>query len=232
MLGEAEGIKIGVFAAEGIWKWRLFDYLQHQNHDVFNTLVGKTIQYLSLRTDKRRFRVSLANNIFNENEAVKFGAELYNESYELINTPDAKLTIQSSEGEKYDYLFNKTDNAYALDAGILPVGNYTFRGTTNYNGQELTYDGQFSIQPIQLEVYATTADHALLRILSDNSGGALVYPDQLSDLPQLIAAKGNIKPVLYQTTKTNPIINLKWIFFLLMSLLTLEWFLRRYFGAY
>jgi hypothetical protein len=232
LLGEAEGTKIGVFAAEGIWKWRLFDYLQHQNHDVFNTLIGKTIQYLSLRTDKRRFRVNLANNIFNENEAVKFGAELYNESYELVNTPDAKLTIRSSEGENYDYLFNKTNNAYALDAGILPVGNYTFGGTTNYNGQELTYDGQFSIQPIQLEVYVTTADHGLLRILSENSGGALVYPNQMSDLPQQIAAKGNVKPVLYQTTQTNPIINLKWIFFLLMGLLTLEWFLRRYFGAY
>ncbi|NJK83825.1 MAG: hypothetical protein HC912_08455 [Saprospiraceae bacterium] len=212
LLGEAEGIKIAVFTAEGIWKWRLFDYLQHQNHNVFNTLVGKTIQYLSLRTDKRRFRVNLANNIFNENEALKFGAELYNESYELVNTPDAKLTIQSSEGENYDYLFNKTDNAYALDAGILPVGNYTFRGTTDYNGQTLIYDGQFSIQPIQLELYATTADHGLLRILSDNSGGALIYPDQINTLPQQIASKGNVKPVLYQTTQTNPIINLKWIF--------------------
>jgi hypothetical protein len=38
--------------------------------------------------------------------------------------------------------------------------------------------------------------------------------------------------VIYQTNRTNPLINLKWIFALLAGLLTLEWFLRRYFGAY
>jgi hypothetical protein len=31
--GEENDIKVGVFAAEGIWKWRLFDYLQNQNRN-------------------------------------------------------------------------------------------------------------------------------------------------------------------------------------------------------
>ncbi|MEM9992423.1 MAG: hypothetical protein AAF738_11720, partial [Bacteroidota bacterium] len=100
------------------------------------------------------------------------------------------------------------------------------------HGEQLTHTGQFSVQPVQLELYATTADHSSLRILSEKYGGALIYPSQLSELSARIAETGTVKPVVYQTTKTRSIINLKWIFFILLSLLSVEWFLRRYFGAY
>lgn len=232
VLGEEQGTKVGVMMAEGIWKWRLFNFLQNENHEAFDELYGKTIQYVSLKEDKRRFRINLDKNIFNENEQIIFGAELYNESYELVNEPDASLTIRNTEGRDFNYVFNKSGSAYTLNAGILPVGDYTFRGSVTLNGENLTYDGQFSVQPLQLELYETTADHSLLRLLSQEFGGEVVYPQQIASLPDLLNAKGNVKPVIYQTSKTRSVINLKWIFFLLLGLLTLEWFLRRYFGAY
>ncbi|MEL6866205.1 MAG: hypothetical protein AAFP19_17380, partial [Bacteroidota bacterium] len=218
--------------AEGLWKWRLFDFLQHQNHDLFDDLIGKTIQYLSLKEDKRRFRVNLAKNIFNENESIVFDAELYNETYELINDPDVSLTISDSEGKDFNFTFNKTTAAYSLDAGFFPVGNYTYRATVMSSGKQQTYNGQFSVQPIQLEVYETTADHKLLKLLSDKYGGKVVYPGEISSVAQLISDKETVRPVVYETSKTRSVINLRWIFFLLLTLLTLEWFLRRYFGAY
>ncbi|MEM8525682.1 MAG: hypothetical protein AAGG68_13655 [Bacteroidota bacterium] len=232
LLGEVAGAKVGVLAAEGLWKWRLFDYLQNNNHDLFNELIGKTVQYISLKEDKRRFRVNLDKNIFDENETVVFGAELYNQSYELVNDADVKMVITSNDGKNYDYVFNKTDRAYSLNAGILPVGNYSFNASTTFNGQQLTYQGQFSVQPIQLELYETTANYNILRILSEDYGGELLFADQVGDLATRIQSKGNVKPVIYQTAQTRSVINLKWIFFLLLGLLTLEWFLRRYFGAY
>ncbi|MEM9887112.1 MAG: hypothetical protein AAF849_14555 [Bacteroidota bacterium] len=232
LLGESAGTKVGVLAAEGIWKWRLFDYLQRNNHEFFNELLGKSVQYLSLKEDKRRFRVNLDQNIFNENETIVFGAQLYNQSYELVNDAEANIVITSTEGKEYSYIFNKTEDAYSLNAGILPVGNYRFRAATTFNGQQLTYEGQFSVQPIQLELYETTADHGLLRILSEEYAGETIFPDQVNGLAELIQAKGNVKPVIYQTTQTRSIINLKWIFFILLALLSVEWFLRRYFGSY
>lgn len=232
MLGESRGGRTGVFAATGLWQWRLFDFLEHQNHDRFNELVSQVTQYLSVKDDKRRFRVSPAENIFDENEPVLLDAELYNENYELINEPDVTVTITDSEGNDYDYTFNRQGRAYTLNAGILPVGNYRFRAETNTGSETLTYNGQFSIQPIQVELYETTADHNLLRLLSDRSGGEVLFPDQLGSLPQLLDERGTVKPVLYQTVTTRSVINLKWIFALLALLLTAEWFLRRYFGAY
>ena len=232
MLGEVRGIKTGILAAEGIWKWRLFDYLQHQNHDIFEEVMGKTLQYLTLKEDKRKFRISLDKNIFNENEPIVFDAEVYNENYELINEADVSLVIKNEEGKEFPFTFNKTASSYTLKAGLFPVGNYTYRGSTFYNGQELNYKGQFSVQPIQLESFVTTADHGLLRLLSEQYGGEVVYPGAIASISDKIKAKKSVKPILYQTTKTRSVINLKWVFFLLMGLLTIEWFLRRYHGAY
>ena len=232
VIGEENGVKKGVLAAEGIWKWRLFDYLQNKNHDIFEEVLGKTTQYLTLKEDKRRFRISSDKNIFNENEPIILDAEVYNENYELVNDGDVSLSIRDNEGKEFPSTFNRTANAYSLNAGVFPVGNYTFTGSTAHNGKKLTYKGQFSVQPVQLESFQTTANHGLLRLLSEQYGGELVYPANLASISEKIQAKKSVKPVIYQTTKTRSVINLKWIFFLLMSLLTLEWFMRRYHGSY
>lgn len=231
-IGESNGIRTGVFLGENLWKWRLFDYLQHSNHDIFDEVIGKTIQYLSLKEDKRRFRVTTAQSVFKENEAVVFGAELYNPNYELVNDPDVSLSVRNNEGKEYTYIFNKSGKAYTLNAGILPVGSYSYRATTNFNNEILTFDGRFSIQPVQLEMFERTANHGVLRQLSQAYGGETVFSDGLSTLAEKIQTNQSVKPVIYASTKTNPLINLKWIFALLAGLLALEWFLRRYFGAY
>jgi hypothetical protein len=231
IIGDDRGTKTGVLSGEGLWKWRLFDYLQYQNHDITEEVIAKTVQYLTLKEDKRKFRVNLAKNIFNENEAIYFDAELYNSNYELINEPDASLTIKDGEGRDYNFTFNKSGSSYKLNVGILPVGNYNFTGKTFNNGESLTYNGQFSVQPVQLEAFQTRADHGALRILSEEYGGALYYPNQLAELGAALTAK-DFKPILYQTNKTRSVINLKWIFFALLALLTFEWFMRRYHGGY
>jgi hypothetical protein len=231
-LGEEDNRRLAVMTATGIWKWRLFDYLDKKNHNRYNELVSQVIQYLSVKDDKRRFRVSIAKNIFDENEAVIFDAELYNDNYELINEPSASLIVTDEEGREYSYTFNATGRSYRLNAGILPVGNYRFRATVNTGTENLDFSGRFSVQPVQLERYEMTADHSLLRLLSDRYGGQLVYPQEINSLPQLLADRGTVKPVIYQTVNTRSLINLKGIFFILLGLLTLEWFLRRYFGGY
>ncbi|MEL6639602.1 MAG: hypothetical protein AAFR05_22840, partial [Bacteroidota bacterium] len=148
VFGEDRDIKTGLLCAENIWKWRLFDYLQYKNHERIDELLGKTVQYLSLKEDKRKFRVSLSKNIFKENEPIYFDAELYNESYELINEPDALVTVKSSEGKEYNFTFSKSGRSYTLNAGNFPVGNYSFRATVMSSGRQLDYEGQFSVQPI------------------------------------------------------------------------------------
>ncbi len=231
-VGEENGTRIGIFTAEGLWKWRLFDYLQHQNHQIFDEVIGKTVQFLSIKEDKRKFRITMPKSLFNENEKIVFDAELYNDNFELINEPDASLVITNNDKKEFSYSFNKANRTYSLDAGQLPAGTYFYKGKTNYNGQEYTYNGQFSVQPLQLEAYETTADHTILSLLSSQHGGKMFYPYQIDQLSEAVKNNKEVKSIIYQTNKTRSVINLKWIFFLIVGLLSLEWFARRYFGAY
>ncbi len=231
MLGESNGIRTGIITAEGLWKWRLFDFAQQKNHDIFDGLMSKICTYLSVKEDKRKFRASTDKNVYRENEPVQFSAEIYNNSYELINEADVRVIVTNGEGKQFPYTMNKSGRAYALNAGILPVGNYTYKSTTSIGGQQLEAGGAFSIQPIQLELYETTADHALLRALSNQLGGSVVMPQNMASLADSILAK-NLKPVMYTTQKTENALNLKWIFGILITLLAAEWFMRRYFGGY
>lgn len=224
--------RVGVLCAEGIWKWRLFDYLQHENQDIFRQFIQQSTQYLSVKEDKRKFRVSVPKAIFDENEELSFGAELYNDNYELVNEPDVTLLISDASGKQYHFTFDRISGAYKLVANAFPSGNYSFEARTNFNGNVYTYAGQFSVQPVQLEIYETRADHRLLNLLSSRSGGEVLSPEELDQLPGILEGQSTLKPIIYQTVKTRSVVHIRLLFWLLLLLVSGEWFMRRYFGSY
>lgn len=229
--GKKDEQKIGVIAGEGIWRWKLYDYGENGNHKAFNELISKIVQYLALSDDKSKFRVS-GENLFQENEPVLMGAELYNESLEPVNTTDVTIEISNTDGNDFKYSFSKAGNAYTLNAGILPVGTYKYTAKTAFNGEEFTQVGEFSVNPLRVEYSNTVANHQLLYVIAENNGGEMVYPNDLPKLNDLLKARDDIKTVSYYKSQLQELINQKWIFFLLLAFLSFEWFLRKRNGAY
>ncbi|MBI3501992.1 MAG: hypothetical protein HY063_09370 [Bacteroidetes bacterium] len=223
--------KRGIISGEGIWRWRLQDFSEHNNANIFNELIDKTVQYLSAKIDKSFFRI-ISKNHFYENEPVEFEAEVYNDSYELINDPEVSVTISNADGKRFPFTFSKTTNAYRLNAGIFPVGNYRYEAKVKVGTKLYSEKGEFSVAALQVETTNTIADHQLLYSLAKKSGGAMVYPNQLNKLTELLNAREDIKPISHSEKKLSDLINLKWIFFLLLSLISLEWFIRKINGAY
>jgi hypothetical protein len=232
LMGESNDIRTCVIAGEGIWKWQLYDQLQNGSKEITHELLTQICQYASTKSDKRKFRVTTPKKLFTELEEISFQAELYNDNYELINTPEVFLKIRNQDRQEFDYTFNIAGQAYALQVGRFPEGGYSFTATTEVNGVRLTHEGKFVVQPVQLESMALTADHGLLRQLASQHGGAFVYPDQMDKLADQILENDSIKPVLYSSTQTRPLIHLKWLCLILLAALSVEWFLRRYYGGY
>jgi hypothetical protein len=231
--------RAAIIAGEGLWRWRINDYQESGNQDAFNSLMSSIVQYLSVKADERQFRVRLekeqqgsGNHIFSENESIVFHGELLNESNELINDPDPTLTVKDAEGKEYPFVFSKTGNSYSLNAGYFPVGDYTYQAKVNYNKKHLFASGSFTVSATQLEFESTRANHQLLYALSQKTGGKLVYPSQLNDLEKTIGSKQEIKPILYSSTRTEPLINLRWLIVPILLLLALEWGIRKFNGGY
>ncbi|POY38543.1 hypothetical protein C3K47_03870 [Solitalea longa] len=226
------GLKTGYLFGEGIWRWRLANFQTTGNHDAFNEFLTKTVQYLTARDDKRKFRITQPKKIFEENEPIIFNAELYNDSYEPVNDPEVTLVVKNKEGRNYNFTFSRSEKAYFLNVGVLPVGDYTYTAKTRLGDKEQTFTGMFIINALNIEELQTTANHQLLYNLAKNNGGELIYPGNLNKLVDLIAKKDTIKPVSYEDKTLNELVNLKWLFGLIMALLTIEWFIRKRNGDY
>ncbi|HEY0897814.1 MAG TPA: hypothetical protein VGD90_00715, partial [Sphingobacteriaceae bacterium] len=207
--------------------WRLEEFQESGSHEAVDELIGKSIQYLSSREDKRKFRVYTTRSTFDENERVVLNAELYNDAYELVNTPDVALSLRSLSGKKYSYNFSRSGNSYILDAGIFPAGEYVYDAKTSLGSKRHSATGRFIVVQQQAEFQQTTANHQLLYSMAKQSGGQMLLPAQLSELPRLIKANEDIKTVAYENRLYEEMIDKKWVFFLLLALLSLEWFTRK-----
>lgn len=223
--------RIGVLSGEGLWKWRLSDYSANGNFDVFNEWLLKSVQNLSVKENKTHFRLISKNNI-NENEQVIFDAEVYNDNYELINSPDVSMVITNSAGKTFPYIFSKTEKAYHLNSGYMSAGDYKYKSTVKVSDKTYSSSGQFTISLLQAEQGESVADHVLLNTLSQKNGGAMVYPDQLADLQKQLLNRDDMKTVSYSHYKLRDLVDVKAIFFILLALLSLEWFLRKRAGSY
>jgi hypothetical protein len=228
---ERNGLKKGLFLGEGLWRWRLNEFGRNGNQNAFEELLFKSLQYLSLKEDQRKWQVILDKKIWNENERVVFKGILYNDNYENVNSSEASLKIRNDVGEEFDFLFSRKSDYYTLDAGFLPEGSYQYTASNKTAGETFSTKGQFVVKSLQVELSNLQARHDLLYQLSRKTGGKVYGPGEIEQLQNDLLSK-EVKSVVFSTESYLNLLNLKWLFFLILITLSLEWFLRRYHGAY
>ncbi|MBK9283382.1 MAG: VWA domain-containing protein [Sphingobacteriaceae bacterium] len=223
---EVANLRSGVFIGEGIWKWKMRDFAERNNNNQFNDFISKIIQFLSIKSDKSFFRIN-APKLVNENEDVLIQAEVYNKSYEAITEPDVNFKLTNEDKKVFEYSFSKFEKLYKLNLGNLSPGEYQYEAKVNTNGDILTKSGIFTVRKIETENLNTVANHQLLAQLSKQSGGILFPADNILSVSDSIAKNTIIKPVTYSSHKSIFLVEFKWIFVLILSLLSLEWFFRK-----
>ena len=224
--------KTGVLCGEGIWKWFLSDYETNQNQKASDEIIDKTIQYLSAKSDNRLFRVRPARNMFYEDEKITFNGEVYNKSFDPIKNALVKITIKDENGKLFDFNFQPKGDGYYLDAGYLPSGSYSYTAETKIGDKGYTLSGEFIVRKVDLEYLETVADHRLLNNIAHQQGGQMVYPKDIASLEDIISKRDDIKPIAYMQTDFKDLIDFKFLFFIILALLSAEWFLRKYWGSY
>ncbi|MBL7932246.1 MAG: VWA domain-containing protein [Bacteroidia bacterium] len=223
---EVNGLKSAVFIGDGLWKWKFRDFTEHNNHNLFNELITKCVQFLSVKSDKSFFRV-IFPKIVNENVRVELQAEVYNRSYQLINEPEVSLILKNADNKTFNYTFSKTSNAYALDFGLLPPGEYEFEAKVTSNNELFIKKGRFVVKEVASEKTNIVADHHLLFQLANRTNGKMFYLNNNQDLIKELMNNENIKPIVYSQSTVSSAIDLKWIFWVILLILATEWFFRK-----
>jgi hypothetical protein len=225
--GDEAGRREAVMTAEGLWRWQLSEYQTYGTHQAMEDLFTQCVQYLTANAGQQRFRVYPSKNVFDEGESVLINAELYNDALELTNVPDVRTDIKSGDGKSYSFLFSRNGQSYQLDAGTLPAGEYNYTAGVKLGSKSLSAHGAFTIRELNQEARQSTANHQLLFAMSKQSGGEMLAPSQMGRLADLIHKNETIKTVEYEDKHYTDLIDLKWMFVLILIMLSTEWFTRK-----
>ncbi|MDH5604840.1 MAG: VWA domain-containing protein, partial [Cyclobacteriaceae bacterium] len=215
---------------EGLWRWRLHDYMKNGDHHLFNELISKIVQFGTTVEDKSKLRVYPLENE-TTNESVVLETEVYDDLYERVYGTTLNVTIIDQNNNMTKHSFVPTRGNTNLRINNLKSGIYRYEASTVVDNQTHKASGEFIIKEQQIEFANLTADFNLLRRLASETNGHFYPIEQVEELVKVIEKK-EPTGVIHSQETYQPVVNIPWIFFLLLGLVSMEWFVRKYSGSY
>ena len=202
------------------------DFKNNLNTDVFDNFYNKLTQYALSDKHIDRFKIKYKKQ-FSSDEDVVLKAILYDKVYQLDNSKKIKLSMNVNN-ERFDYFFNSMqDSSYLINLGKLSDGLYSFR--IDVVGEGIKKTGSFIVESKSIEDLSLQANHFFLKSLANNFDGKLYYPYEIDELVNYIN-QNKQKNVYISSEKQIGIINIDWILLILLIIIFLEMFLRRFNG--
>ncbi|MDZ7898283.1 MAG: VWA domain-containing protein [Arcicella sp.] len=223
--------KSAIFTGEGLWSWRLEEFQLSEKQEIVDDIILKTLQFISVKDDKRKLRVYPVNTEFVLGEKVVFETEIYNAIYEKLYNLPIKLEIKDEKGVSRNFTYTTAADNTKFELSSLPAGVYRYRASTTVLGKTELSTGEFVIKDVQLENQNLTADFDVLRQLSTKTGGKFFNNTQLEEIKRTIL-NHQVPEKIDATEDLKEMISLRWFFFLILALLTAEWVMRKYLGGY
>ena len=117
-----------------------------------------------------------------------------------------------------------------LSYNIFTFGNYNFTASTKVGNQKYTKTGIFIVKENLMEQLNRVADHNMLYKLSIASGAKMFTKDSINALFNAVENNENLVAINYLQKSLKDLIDLKIALLILIFVLALEWFLRKFWG--
>lgn len=220
--------RTAVLLGEGIWKWRLHHFAQTENFKDFDIFVNKITQYLATDNKKKSLIVN-HENFYNSGESIEISAQYFNKNYEFDENARVSISVKNTttnQSKSYDLL--KSHNYYKVNLDGLEAGKYSF--TVKELSTNTAYTGSFEVIDFDIEKQYTNADYKKLQLLAQNTNGKVFFENTIDNLIDELMKNENFKSVQKEQTKKLPLIDFWLLLGLIVTLLGLEWFIRKYNG--
>lgn len=218
------------FAITGyaIWRWKLLAEGLGGNTDFFKTFIGNSVRWLTTREDDKKFKVISSKEIYNSGETIDLLAELYDDSYQPIDDANVKVNIQN-QSESYEISMNPLGSGrYTINIEGLKEGDYKFTGIASKDEIKLGEDqGRFSVGESNLEFSNLRMNANLLKQISNKTGGEFYTIDNYQNIIEKIKNDTNFSSIEIFNKSEYQLWNMYYILFLIIILLSIEWFIRK-----
>ena len=231
-VGTSKDLRSAFIIGEGLWQWRIHEQAKKEGAALDN-LLAQLCLYTTTQVKHNQLKV-IVRPIYRDNEQVYLGAELYDDNLQLTNAPDVKIDIVGNDHETNskthsEYVFLRTSAAYRLNIGFLPEGSYSYSASASLGNKTLKSTGSFVVSHTNIEAVNLTADHSLLYTIASQSDGRMVDAHNIDSIALWLNNRDDIKTVIHRHTINTPIVNMWWVFVLILLLLSAEWALRKYY---
>ncbi|RKD98486.1 hypothetical protein [Marinifilum flexuosum] len=225
--GSVQDRKMGWIFGEGMWRWKLSEFQLFNSNTHFNDIVNRTIQYLALKEKKDQLIIRHDND-FAEGKQVKIQAELYNDSYELINKLDLQFVLTNEDGKTYNYQFSRNENDYDLTISSLKNGRYNYKVQTVGLDENLVRSGEFIVRSNIIESKRLQAETITLKQISGSTNGTYFRSFDSKKIKTHFLNDIDIKPTISYESNYGNAVSLIYLLSFIIILMILEWFLRKY----
>ncbi|WP_428743072.1 VWA domain-containing protein [Tenacibaculum sp.] len=220
--------KHAILFGEGIWKWRAASYLKEQNFESFDTFIGNIVQYLASNKKRKRLEVT-SERLYPANAPITITAFYVDKNYQFDNRATLELTITNKETKEQKKLpFSLVNNSYQVSVEGLTSGEYSYQ--VSVANQNIHSYGQFKITDYQIEEQFTNANKKKLQALASKTKGKVFYPTKTKELLDTLVNDESYYTTQKSIAKEQNLIDWKWILFLVVAFLSIEWFIRKYYG--
>jgi hypothetical protein len=225
---EANGRREGVLLGENIWQWRAQSFLNSKSFNEFDGFFGKVIQYLA--SNKRKERLNLEyESFYNGTNGVVFNAEFFDKNYEFDDRETLVIKVKDSLlKEEKTFPFILKNNQYQVDLSSLPPSDYSF--TVSVTNEKISKSGTFKILEYNVEQQFLNANVTKLQQVATNSLGTSYFIANTNEVISDILKDNRYQAIIKESKNEVPLIDWKFLLFLIALSLAIEWFLRKYNG--
>lgn len=216
--------KRSVFGAENIWKWKSKSYRNNSNFEKFNSFINQHIQFLASNDPKERLSLS-GKSFYNQGLENEIKAKYYDTNFKFDPNVDLELELKNKNtGETFKSQMLIKSQKYTSNISQLSPGEYQANLTV----------GRFS-KNIRFQILAynpeKTSKNADLKSLTNAFDKSHIYPvDNHKKLIQTLLKSDQFYNIESQQTKSVHLIEIKYLLIILVILLSIEWFFRKYLG--
>jgi len=213
---------------EGIWKWRSTSYLMSNSFQNFDNFISNIVLYISSNTIKNRLDVEVKSS-YNANSSININAFFVDENYKFDDRAIIYFTLKNKNSKKtttFPFLLSK--KSYKLSLSPIEPGEYEY--SINVKNQNFSKKGFFKVNEFDIERQFNNVDHSKLKELTNKTRGAYYFENNYNELiPDLLNDK-RFSSVQKIKINYDQLINWKWGLIVILSLLSIEWFIRKYYG--
>ena len=216
---------------EGLWRWRMINYLKKQNHEAFDAFVGEICAYLLVKKEGNGLRVQAPKKLSTSENCI-LNASFYNEAMQAITSPKINWELDYEHKKTRKGSFATKGAFYQQQLGRLKAGRYYWKASTVHNQKKYTKTGAFIVEDIDLEQLESAARHSTLYQLAAQTDAKVYNIQDYNKLISRLEKSEDLVALRTETHQFDPLLDYIVLFLLLASLLLSEWFLRRYHGSY